>query len=80
MMYEDIRSLFKSEEEAEKNYPRSQIADYKALNEQGKSIPYMVEPILNIIEEEAGAYWSGSKSKEEVVNIIQNRVSLFLKE
>lgn len=80
MMYEDIRSLFKSEEEAEKNYPRSQIADYKALNEQGKSIPYMVEPILNIIEEEAGAYWSGSKSEEEVVNIIQNRVSVFLKE
>lgn len=34
----------------------------------------------NIINEEAQAFFSGSKSLDEVVNVIQNRVNLYLKE
>ena len=79
-VYADARAFSKNEKEADKYYPISQIEDYKDLFERGRFVPYKTEPIINIIEEEAGAYWSGSKSKEEVVDIIQNRVSIFLKE
>ena len=79
-VFEDAHRFCKNEEEAEKYYPFSQIEDHKDLLERGKFVPYKTEPIINIIEEEAGAYWSGSKSIEDVVDIIQNRVSVFLKE
>lgn len=36
--------------------------------------------ILRIIEEEAGAYFAGDKSKEEVVQLIGNRVDTYLQE
>ena len=36
--------------------------------------------LSQIINEEAGAYFKGSKSLEEVASIIQNRVNLYLKE
>ena len=36
--------------------------------------------LSQIINEEAGAYFKGSKSLEEVVSVIQNRVNLYLKE
>ena len=42
--------------------------------------PLKTQPILNIICEEAEAYFSGAKSIEEVTPIIQNRVQLYLDE
>lgn len=36
--------------------------------------------IENIITEEAGAYYENQKSAEEVADIIQSRVSLYLSE
>nr|WP_297771334.1 hypothetical protein [uncultured Butyrivibrio sp.] len=36
--------------------------------------------IVNIIEEEAGAYYAGQKTAEEVADIIQSRVSIYLSE
>ena len=36
--------------------------------------------ISNIIEEEAGAYYAGQKTTEEVADIIQSRVSIYLSE
>ena len=56
------------------------IADTKAMCEKGKYPPANNEDILNIILEEAGAYFSGDKSKEEVCEIIQSRVQLMLDE
>ena len=38
------------------------------------------EAVLRIISEEAGAYFSGSKSAEQVTQLIQNRVQLYLAE
>ena len=38
------------------------------------------DEIINIINEEAGAYYSGQKGIEDVVNIIQNRVQLYVNE
>ena len=44
-------------------------------------IDYNVNQELNqIIMEEAGSYFDGSKSLDEVVNVIQNRVNLYMKE
>ena len=38
------------------------------------------ESIMNIITEEAGAYFSGQKSAQEVAGIIQSRVQIFVNE
>ena len=46
----------------------------------GKYCPQYTEEIMDIIHEESGAYFSGDKNKEEVINIIQNRVTLLLEE
>lgn len=80
LFYEDKRALYESEEDADRDYPMSQIADYKDLHERAKYAPYRIEPILVIIEEEASAYWDGSKSKEEVTSIIQSRVNILINE
>ena len=37
-------------------------------------------PLVNIIVEEAGAYFSGDKELDQVVKIIENRVQLYLDE
>lgn len=36
--------------------------------------------IIKIINEEAGAYYSGQKGVDEVVSVIQNRVKLYVDE
>ena len=36
--------------------------------------------IVNIIDDEAGAYYAGQKTAEEVADIIQSRVSIYLSE
>ena len=80
LIYEDWRALYESEEEADRDYPKSQIADYKDLHERARYAPYKIEPIITIIEEEAGAYWDGSKSKEQITSIIQSRVNIYINE
>lgn len=79
-VYEDRRALYESEAEADRDYPLSQIEDYKDLHERAKYAPHKIDPLLVIIEEEAAAYWDGSKSKEDVVSIIQSRVNILINE
>ena len=38
------------------------------------------QELMNIVTEEAGSYFAGNKSVDEVAGIIQNRISLYLKE
>lgn len=38
------------------------------------------EPLLNIISEETEPYFRGEKALEDVVNIIQNRIQIYIKE
>ncbi len=38
------------------------------------------DKVTEIIEEEAGAYYEGQKTAEEVADIIQSRVSIYLSE
>ena len=60
-----------TEERAEE--VRSTLEDVRAL-------PVKTEPILEIICEEASAYFNNSKTIEEVIAIIENRVGLYLSE
>ncbi len=48
--------------------------------EEARSAPLRTEPLLQIILEEAEAYFSGAKSIDEVRDIVENRVGLYLKE
>lgn len=48
--------------------------------ENARALPYKTEPILAIIWEEAKEYFNGNKSKEQVAEIIENRVQLYLDE
>lgn len=48
--------------------------------ENARALPYKTEPILAIIREEAKEYFNGNKSKEQVAEIIENRVQLYLDE
>lgn len=38
------------------------------------------EMVLDMLSEEAGAYWSGSKTAQQVMDILNNRVQLYLDE
>lgn len=48
--------------------------------ESGGQIPWQTKEIRRIISEECAAYFDGSKSMEEVSEVIQNRVQLYLNE
>ncbi len=48
--------------------------------EDARFIPRRAEEILEIVYEEADGYIEGDRSKEEVIDMIQNRVQLYLDE
>ena len=41
---------------------------------------YMDDNIINIISEEAAAYFDGQKTVEQVTEVIQSRISLYVME
>lgn len=51
-----------------------------AYVEDARMAPYRTEQILHIIKEEADGYFNGSKKIPQVLEIIQNRVQVFLDE
>lgn len=58
-------------------------ADIDRVNELIKSLDKQMrcdDMVLNIITEEASAYFSGSKTPQEAAKLIQNRVQLYLNE
>ena len=57
------------------------VARIKAALEAAEpSSSFRTDKIMSIIKEEAGAYFAGEKSIEEVAAIIQNRVQLYIDE
>ncbi|MBD5461046.1 MAG: carbohydrate ABC transporter substrate-binding protein [Lachnospiraceae bacterium] len=54
--------------------------EYRKALEEAASLPMRTAPILDIIREEAGSYFDGSKSAEQVSGVINNRVQLYLDE
>lgn len=51
-----------------------------SLYEKARYLPRNTKDILNIIYEETDAYFSGQKDKQDVIDIIQRRVQLYLAE
>lgn len=58
----------------------NEIAAYLDLNTHDVQIRIDDQIIENIIKEEAGIYFNGGKSLDEVVDVIENRVSLYVNE
>lgn len=48
--------------------------------EEARPCPLQTRPLIRIIQEEAGAYFSGAKSIDEVRATVENRVQLYLNE
>lgn len=48
--------------------------------EGARNLPIRTEPVLEVILEEAEDYFNGVKDREAVVDVIENRVRLYLKE
>lgn len=56
------------------------VIELRQILSEARSLPYKTVPLLNIISEETAYYFDGSKSMEEVVTLVQNRVQLYLDE
>lgn len=57
---------------------QEQVDAAVAMIESITKHPYVSNDILNIINEEMGAFFSGQKSAKEAADIIQNRVQLYV--
>lgn len=56
------------------------IESFTRAVEEARPLPVRTRPVLEIIREEAEDYFSGMKSLEEVVDVMENRVKLYLDE
>ncbi|MBD5537641.1 MAG: extracellular solute-binding protein [Lachnospiraceae bacterium] len=61
-------------------FTEGQLEDLNALFAKAVFFPWRTREILSIIEEETALYFDGSKGMEETIDIIQNRVQLYLDE
>lgn len=75
-------------------YKEQGVEAYRAINdlkietaeaikdtlEEARALPTKTRPILDIIYEEAAAYFTDTKTLEEIIPIIENRVQLYLNE
>ena len=56
------------------------MEEVRALVEKADTVAYTNQALVNIIEEEVSAYFADQKTADEVADIIQSRVSVYLKE
>ena len=54
--------------------------ELRAQLEDTRALPYRIEPLLEIILEEADHYFNNAKTIEEILPVIENRVQLYLDE
>lgn len=59
---------------------QEKIPYFTQMLEGAKHLPLSVMPLLDILCEESEDYFSGNKSMEDVVKIIENRITLYLTE
>lgn len=59
-------------------FTEEQLADLESLLGRAVFFPYKTREILAIIDEETALYFDGSKSMKETIDVIQNRVQLYL--
>lgn len=63
-----------------KDLTQEKIDDMIRYLEDVKVLPVRTQTLITIIEEETADYFSGLKSREEVIDMLQNRVQLYLDE
>lgn len=61
-------------------FTEAQLADLENLFDRAVFFPWKTREILAIIDEEAAFYFAGSKGMEETIDVIENRVQLYLDE
>ena len=63
-------------------YPltKERIEELKEVLEDARFVPIRTKPILDIICEEAAGYFGGGKSINETIDVINNRVQVYLDE
>ena len=74
------KNLDKSRMLFEGSLTRERADEIEAFLESARALPYKTEPVLEIIREESQDYFNGSKSIEQVADIIENRVQTYLDE
>ncbi len=57
-----------------------ELETFYRLRDSATCFPYDKQAIFNIVWEETGAYFAGQKSEDEIIDIIQSRVQLYLDE
>ncbi len=57
-----------------------EVDEFLAILEKADEVNYQDTAIMEIIEEEVAPYFEGQKSADEVADIIQSRVDIYLKE
>jgi multiple sugar transport system substrate-binding protein len=57
-----------------------EIDNLRIMIDEAKPLEAGISAIMNIIQEESAAYFAGQKTLDEVVELIQNRVGLYVKE
>lgn len=56
------------------------VSELRQILSEARSLPYKTVPLLNIISGETSYYFDGTKSMEDVISLVQNRVQLYLDE
>ena len=70
----------KGETPVEEHITQEIVDDMIRYMEDASFYPLRPQPLITIIVEEAADYFSGAKSEKEVIDVIQNRVQLYLNE
>ena len=80
MRQKELERLENGTEHMTVDLTEKSVLEMKNVFESGRYASLRTSNILRIIEEEAGAFFSGDKSKQETIRVIQNRVQLLLNE
>ena len=59
---------------------KEEVAEYRKIIEGATVLANYEKEILVMVEEEAEAFWDNKKSAEEVAEIIQSRVKIYVNE
>jgi len=54
--------------------------EYRTALNEARPLPRRIQPILDILLDEAESYFNGSKNAQEVADVVNNRVRLYLNE
>ena len=64
----------------EEEVSKERQAEYRQMLEEARPLPIRTKFILEVILDEAQDYFDGYKSTDEVIQVINNRVQLYLDE